>query len=80
MSGPVGNGKGGERTADLALSRADIGWGLGSEGLAEVGVAPQAPPISVAYPALLLLLLGVGVLAAAGAGVAGDAVETRDAV
>lgn len=47
-------------------------------------VAPQAPlllPVPhPTHPALLLLLLGVSVLAAANAGVAGDAVEAGDAV
>lgn len=46
--------------------------------------APQAsvflPAACPTHPALLLLLLGVGVLAAADAGVAGDAVEAGDAV
>lgn len=47
-------------------------------------VAPQAPLLLPApystHPALLLLLLGISVLAAADAGVAGDAVEAGDTV
>lgn len=47
-------------------------------------VAPQAPlllPVPhPTHPALFLLLLGISVLAAADAGVAGDAVEAGDAV
>ena len=41
---------------------------------------PHSSPNTFTHPALLLLLLGVGLLAAADAGVAGDAVEARDAV
>ena len=41
---------------------------------------PHGSPQTFTYPALLLLLLGIGLLAAADAGVAGDAVEARDAV
>lgn len=47
-------------------------------------VTPQAPlllPVPhPTHPALLLLLLGISILAAANAGVAGDAVEAGDAV
>lgn len=49
------------------------GWGAG-------GRAPKSLPATFTHPALLLLLLGVRVLAAADAGVAGGAVEARDAV
>ena len=41
---------------------------------------PTRLPQTSTYPALLLLLLRVGLLATADAGVAGDAVEARDAV
>lgn len=40
----------------------------------------QAGSHNVTYPALLLLLFGISILAAANAGMAGDAVETGDAI
>ena len=46
-------------------------------------MVPQRPmrlPQTFTYPALLLLLFGIGLLAAADAGVTGNAVEARDAV
>ena len=50
----------------------------GGQLLCFSGVPPGGPhssPQTFTYPALLLLLLGIGLLAAADAGVAGDAVE-----
>lgn len=44
------------------------------------GLPARAGPQAFTYPALLLFLLGVSVLAAADAGVAGDAVEAGDAI
>lgn len=40
----------------------------------------QANPQTFTYPALLFLLLGISILAAADAGMAGDAVEAGDAI